>query len=52
MPNADGTGPMGQGPMTGRGWGKCGTARGAGKNLCPLGQRRKKEVEKKLKELE
>lgn len=27
MPGRDGTGPMGQGPMTGRGFGACGRAR-------------------------
>lgn len=34
MPNLDGTGPMGQGPMTGRGMGRCGGGQkggGAGK---------------------
>lgn len=41
MPKRDGTGPMGQGPMTGRGLGKCnnsgkekfGTGRGMGRGL-------------------
>ncbi len=28
MPNLDKTGPMGQGPRTGRGWGCCGACRG------------------------
>lgn len=28
MPNRDGTGPMGQGPMTGRGSGNCGKGNG------------------------
>lgn len=27
MPNLDKTGPMGQGPRTGRGWGCCGICR-------------------------
>lgn len=30
MPNFNGTGPMGQGSMTGRGLGNCGTGRGQG----------------------
>lgn len=30
MPNRDGTGPMGYGPMTGRGMGPCGAGRGRG----------------------
>lgn len=30
MPREDGTGPMGQGPMTGRGLGPCGTGMGRG----------------------
>ena len=40
MPNRDGTGPMGQGPMTGRGLGPCGGGmhrgfgRGFGRGLC------------------
>ena len=28
MPSTDGTGPMGEGPLTGRGMGRCGTGRG------------------------
>lgn len=42
----DGTGPMGEGPLTGKGRGKCGAAgrgagygRGAGRNFCRFGQR-------------
>ena len=30
MPNRDGTGPMGQGPMTGRGMGPCGAGQARG----------------------
>ncbi|MDD4352352.1 MAG: DUF5320 domain-containing protein [Candidatus Gracilibacteria bacterium] len=30
MPNFDGTGPQGQGPLTGRGMGKCAGAKGGG----------------------
>jgi len=30
MPKLDGTGPMGQGPKTGRGMGNCGGGRGLG----------------------
>jgi len=30
MPKFDGTGPQGQGPMTGRGLGPCGAGRGMG----------------------
>ncbi len=30
MPNRNGTGPMGNGPMSGRGMGRCGGGRGAG----------------------
>ena len=30
MPYKDGTGPQGQGPMTGRGFGPCGDGRGMG----------------------
>jgi len=52
MPRGDGTGPMGCGPATGRGYGNClsyglpvfagaisgfGRGRGAGKGLCFLG---------------
>lgn len=31
MPNRDGTGPMGYGPMTGRGMGPCGAGMGFGR---------------------
>ncbi len=31
MPNMDGTGPNGAGPMTGRGMGPCGQGRGMGR---------------------
>jgi len=31
MPLRDGTGPQGQGPLTGRGLGPCGAGRGAGR---------------------
>lgn len=30
MPNRDKTGPMGQGPVTGRGFGPCGKGKGQG----------------------
>lgn len=34
MPYGDGTGPLGQGPMTGRGWGmRFGRGRGRGRGL-------------------
>lgn len=33
MPFKDGTGPQGQGPMTGRGFGPCGDGRGMGKRM-------------------
>ncbi len=32
MPGMNGTGPMGQGPMTGGGFGKCGTGTASGNN--------------------
>jgi len=41
MPNRDGTGPKGQGPLTGRGLGPCGAGmlrglgRGRGRAICP-----------------
>lgn len=33
MPKLDGTGPQGQGPMTGRGCGKCGGGQGVGTGI-------------------
>ncbi len=33
MPNRDKTGPMGQGPLTGRGFGPCGGGRGFGRGF-------------------
>lgn len=33
MPNFDGTGPNGEGPLTGRGAGDCGTPRGGRRGL-------------------
>ncbi|HPN67624.1 MAG TPA: DUF5320 domain-containing protein [bacterium] len=36
MPNYDGTGPNGNGPMTGRGMGNCGT-RGGRRSGCGMG---------------
>ncbi|HMM39487.1 MAG TPA: DUF5320 domain-containing protein [Desulfovibrio sp.] len=33
MPNQDRTGPLGQGPMTGGGFGRCGAAREAGNDV-------------------
>jgi len=60
MPGYDGTGPMGQGPMTGRGLGRCGAGfagqqrtlrlgcgwggRGRGRGLFGLGRRFTDEV--------
>ncbi len=38
MPGRDGTGPMGRGPMTGRGLGRCGAGLGRGRGL-GLGRR-------------
>lgn len=37
MPNLDGTGPMGQGPRTGRGFGPCGGGMGRGWGGCGFG---------------
>jgi len=34
MPRFDGTGPMGQGPLTGRGLGSCRGGRGMGRGVC------------------
>lgn len=34
MPNKDKTGPMGQGPVTGRGFGPCGKGKSLGRGLC------------------
>ncbi|MFZ2664267.1 MAG: DUF5320 domain-containing protein [Patescibacteria group bacterium] len=33
MPYKDGTGPQGQGPMTGRGFGPCGNSGGMGRRM-------------------
>jgi hypothetical protein len=33
MPNQDGTGPQGKGPMTGRGMGRCGGGQWRGKGM-------------------
>ena len=33
MPNRNGTGPMGMGPMSGRGAGRCGAGRGRGAGM-------------------
>lgn len=33
MPYKDGTGPQGQGPLTGRGFGPCGDGRGLGRGF-------------------
>ena len=53
MPKLDGTGPQGQGPMTGRGMGNCsGPGRGLGGRCrwCPFasGKTPTKEEQKKL----
>jgi hypothetical protein len=59
MPRFDGTGPMGQGPMTGRGMGPCNTSMGRGfgrgrgmRMFCPAMQPMTKEEEKKMLEAE
>jgi len=39
MPNRNGTGPAGTGPMSGRGMGRCGGGRGAGNGRGPGGRR-------------
>ena len=64
MPNMDGTGPDGRGPMTGRGAGKCapqsrrsGRGQGAYVSLSKEEQKKilqeeKKDIESMLKELE
>ncbi|MDI3544356.1 MAG: hypothetical protein PWQ28_637 [Candidatus Woesearchaeota archaeon] len=38
MPNMDGTGPMGEGPMTGRGLGRCSSRRYAGNGRIGFGR--------------
>jgi len=35
MPNRDGTGPLGKGPMTGRGLGPCGSGQRKGRGSKP-----------------
>ncbi|HLD28460.1 MAG TPA: DUF5320 domain-containing protein [Patescibacteria group bacterium] len=61
MPRLDGTGPIGQGPMTGRGFGQCGggMARGGGlgfgwKRCMPMAWRQpaKEDLEGEKKYLE
>jgi len=59
MPGQDGTGPLGYGPLTGRGWGPCGGGmrRGFGRGFGRgLGFRRQltltKDEEKKILEAE
>ena len=67
MPNRDGTGPLGQGPMTGRGLGNCGKGlgfrrglgRGLGRGRFTSGSeisltkdQEKKILESEIKELE
>jgi len=68
MPGQDKTGPMGQGPMTGRGMGLCGTGmrRGFGRGMgcrrgfgfgfarpvAMTGEEQKKILEAELKEIE
>ncbi len=42
MPNKDGTGPLGQGPGTGRTRGGCGAGRGNNANNASQGQGRRK----------
>lgn len=37
MPKSDGTGPLGQGPMTGRGFGRCGGSVGGFGGCCGRG---------------
>jgi len=51
MPKLDGTGPMGQGPRTGRGGGNCQNAIGRFCRWCPVANNGKdlpKEEQKKL----
>ena len=51
MPNRDQTGPLGQGPLTGRGLGPCGPARGFGRCLGRFfGQVSLPDYQKALKE--
>ena len=67
MPNMDGTGPIGNGPATGRGFGRCEGAAGigfgrcfgrrrarraAGMNLTLTKENQKKILEAELKEIE
>ena len=55
MPNLDGTGPRGNGSMTGRGLGRCGRGYGRGRGLGRCywsNQVMSKEEEKKLLEQE
>jgi len=68
MPGFDRTGPQGQGPQTGKGYGPCGRGRGFGRGFCfrkwekpvelskeektKILKAEKEEIEKELKELE
>ena len=48
MPRFDGTGPMGRGPMTGRGFGPC----GRGRAISPKNELTALEAEEKMLEAE
>ena len=54
MPGQDRTGPLGQGPLTGRGFGPCGRGfrRGFGRALQLSNSEEKKVLESELKEIE
>ena len=55
MPRFDGTGPMGYGPRTGRGFGPCGDGRGCGRRFFSKKEEKEileEEIEEIKKELE
>ncbi len=52
MPRQDGTGPTGQGPMTGRGMGPCAGGMGYSRRACGFGYRRFISPKNELKALE
>ena len=56
MPGFDGTGPMGYGPLTGRGLGPCGCGRGRGfgfrRQVTLTKDEEKKILEEELKEID
>ena len=63
MPNRDGTGPLGRGPLTGRGFGPCGRGLRRGFGCAPVPvplskeeqirvlEEQKKDIEARLREL-